>query len=65
MNGLDVDGYIATFERLVQTASYDLDDLQTLDYFTDGMCNNLFKECYQNDDPLTYDNWKASLLEQV
>jgi hypothetical protein len=34
------------FERLVQTAGYDLDDPQTLDYFTDGMCHNLFKECY-------------------
>jgi hypothetical protein len=65
MNGLDVDGYVATFERLVRTASYDLDDLQTLDYFTDGMCHNLFKECYQNDDFLTYDDWKASLLERV
>jgi hypothetical protein len=65
MNGMDVDGYVATFERLVQTASYDLDDLQTLDYFTDGMCHNLFKECYQNDDPVTYDDWKALLLERV
>jgi hypothetical protein len=49
----------------VRTAGYDLDDLQTLDYFTDGMCHNLFKECYQNDDPLTYDDWKTSLLERV
>jgi hypothetical protein len=65
MKGLDVDGYVATFERLVRTASYDLDDPQTLDYFTDGMCHNLFKECYQNDDPVTYDDWKASLLERV
>jgi hypothetical protein len=65
MNGMDVDGYVATFERLVWTASYDLDDPQTLDYFMDGMCHNLFKECYQNDDPVTYDDWKASLLERV
>jgi hypothetical protein len=65
MNGMDVDGYIATFERLVWTAGYDLDDPQTLDYFTDGMRHNLFKECYQNDDPVTYDDWKASLLERV
>jgi hypothetical protein len=65
MNGMDVDGYVATFERLVQTASYDLDDPQTLDYFTDGMRHNLFKECYQNDDPQTYDDWKVSLLERV
>jgi hypothetical protein len=65
MNGMDVDGYITNFERLVQTAGYNLDDPQTLDYFTDGMCHNLFKECYQNDDPLTYDDWKASLLERV
>jgi hypothetical protein len=65
MNGMDVDGYVANFERLVRTASYDLDDPQTLDYFTDGMRHNLFKECYQNDDPVTYDDWKASLLERV
>jgi hypothetical protein len=65
MNGLDVDGYVANFERLARTARYDLDDPQTLDYFTDGMRHNLFKECYQNDDPATYDDWKASLLERV
>jgi hypothetical protein len=65
MNRMDVDGYVANFERLVRTARYDLDDPQTLDYFTDGMRHNLFKECYQNDDPLTYDDWKASLLERV
>jgi hypothetical protein len=65
MNGMDVDGYVATFKRLVRTANYDLDDPQTLDYFTDGMCHNLFKECYQNDDPITYDDWKASLLKRV
>jgi hypothetical protein len=63
MNGMDVDGYIANFERLVRTAGYNLDDVQTLDYFTDGMRHNLFKECYQNDDPVTYDDWKTSLLE--
>jgi hypothetical protein len=65
MNGMDVDGYVANFERLARTARYDLDDPQTLDYFTDGMRHNLFKECYQNDDPATYDDWKASLLERV
>jgi hypothetical protein len=65
MNGMDVDGYVATFERLVRTARYNLNDLQTLDYFTDGMHHNLFKECYQNDDPVTYNDWKASLLERV
>jgi hypothetical protein len=65
MKGMDVDGYVANFEQLVRTAGYDLDDPQTLDYFTDGMCHNLFEECYQNDDPLTYDDWKASLLERV
>jgi hypothetical protein len=65
MNGMNVDGYVTNFERLVRTADYDLDDPQTLDYFTDGMCHNLFKECYQNDDPITYDDWKTSLLERV
>jgi hypothetical protein len=64
MVGEDLDGYIAKFELLAQQARYHVDNVQTLDIFTQGLPNALYADTYKLDDPQNYDEWKRRLLQR-
>jgi hypothetical protein len=59
----NMDGYIARFERLTRQAGYPFDSAQTLDYFTEGLNNELYRKIYEGNDPLNYQDWKKCALE--
>src|SRR5258708_21711388 len=63
MEKQNLDKYVAKFEKLMQHARYDLDNLQTLDLFTMGLPNQLYQKIYDLDDPQNYNQWKMCALE--
>jgi hypothetical protein len=64
MIGEDLDSYIAKFELLARQARYHVDNVQTLDIFTQGLPNALYADTYKLDDPQDYDKWKRRLLQR-
>ena len=58
MQGENMDDYIARFEHLARQARYHLDNLQTLDLFTQGLPDALYTKIYELDDPQDYEQWK-------
>ena len=50
MQGENMDDYIARFEHLAHQARYHLDNLQTLDLFTQGLPDALYMKIYKLDD---------------
>ena len=59
MKDLDVDSYIATFERLAAAAKWDVSAKGTIDRFTRGLRDNIHRRVINRDkEPITWDNWK-------
>jgi hypothetical protein len=46
MEGEDIDSYVSRFERLARQAGYHYDNVQTLDKFTEGLPDKLYKTVY-------------------
>ena len=62
MEKQNLDEYVAKFERLVQHAGYDFDNLQTINLFTAGLPNQLYQKIYDLNDPQTYNQWKTCVM---
>jgi hypothetical protein len=45
-------------------ARYHVDNVQTLDIFTQGLPNALYADTYKLDDPQDYNEWKRRLLKR-
>ena len=58
----DIDSYVANFEQLAWKAGYWLDTPQTIDLFTNGLPQELYKKVYQFDEPHNYKEWKNTTM---
>ncbi|KAI9434487.1 hypothetical protein H4582DRAFT_2176304 [Lactarius indigo] len=64
MAGEDIDKYVNDFEQLAWKAHYHLNEPQTIDLFTSGLPKELFKNAFQFDEPITFDDWKRAVLKR-
>jgi hypothetical protein len=64
MKDMDIDSYVATFERLARQADYHLDAPQTLDLFTAGLPKTLFTKVYEQYEPATFEAWKQAAMKK-
>src|SRR5258708_5686351 len=64
MEKQNLDEYIVKFEKLVQHAGYNLDNIQTLNLFTAGLPTQLYQKIYDLDDLQNYNQWKTCPLER-
>ena len=60
----NIDAYVAQFDALVAQAGYDLDDLQTIEKFMNGLPTALWETIYTMDDPTTYEQWRAAAMKR-
>ena len=69
MKDLDIDGYNATFDHLVQLAGYQRDEKGTLEKYRQGLLRRVGFRVYDRFDrdkrPLTLDAWQAAAREEV
>ena len=66
MKDLDVDSYIATFERLAAAAKWDVSAEGTIDRFTRGLRDNIHRRVINRDkEPVTWNDWKDAARAEV
>ena len=66
MKDLDMDSYIATFERLAAAAKWDMSAKGTIDRFTRGLRDNIHRRVINRDkEPVTWNNWKDAARAEV
>src|SRR5260370_25288907 len=58
----DIDSYVAHLKQLARKAGYQLDTLQTVNLFTDGLPKDLYEKVYQFDEPQNYEEWKNATM---
>ena len=58
----DIDKYVTKFEQTAREAGFNLDSVQTIDSFTNGIPQKLYKAAVQYDSPQTFEQWKRALL---
>ena len=59
MKDLDVDAYIATFNRLALAARWEVDALGTIDKFADGLKDNIHRRVLNREtEPTTMEEWQ-------
>ena len=66
MKDLDVDTYIATFNRLALAARWEVDALGTIDKFADGLKDNVHR-CVLNHEmePITMEEWQDTARKET
>ena len=66
MTNLDVDLYIATFERLAAAAGWDVDAEGNIDQFTRGLRDNIHRQVINRDkEPVMWEDWKEAVRAEV
>ena len=66
MKDLDVDSYIATFERLATAAKWDVSAEGTIDRFTRGLRDNIHHRVINRDkEPVMWEDWKDAARAEV
>ena len=55
MKDRDIDMYVTTFEQLARKAGYPLDSDLNLDFFTNGLPQELYEKVYQFNMPRNYE----------
>ena len=57
----NIDKYVTEFEQTAREAGFNLDSLQTIDSFTDGIPKKLYEAAFQYDSPQTFEQWKREI----
>ena len=66
MKDLDVDAYIATFNRLALAAGWEADALGTIDKFADGLKDNIHCRVLNREaEPITMEEWQDAARKET
>ena len=66
MKDLDVDAYIATFNRLALAAGWEADALGTIDKFADGLKDNVHRRVLNREtEPTTMEEWQDAARKET
>ena len=66
MKDLNIDSYIATFERLATATRWDVSAEGTIDWFTRGLRDNIHRRVINRDRELvTWEDWKDTARAEV
>ena len=66
MTNLNIDSYIAMFERLAAATGWDVDAKGTIDWFTRGLRDNIHRQVINHDkEPITWEDWKDAAQAEV
>ena len=66
MKDLDVNAYIATFNRLALAAGWEANALGTIDKFADGLKDNVHRRVLNREmEPITMEEWQDAARKET